>query len=83
MRWYRKAAEQGHPSALNNLGALYESGAVVPESDAEADRWMNPAGTAEPPNAQRDLSALEARTTGSQIAQAQHPADDGSTGHPK
>lgn len=26
VKWYRRAAEQGHPVALNNLGTLYRTG---------------------------------------------------------
>ncbi|HRP95467.1 MAG TPA: caspase family protein [Rhodocyclaceae bacterium] len=34
--WYRKAAEQGHPRAMINLGFLYEKGLGVPRDSAAA-----------------------------------------------
>lgn len=37
--WYRKAAEQGHVKAQNNLGLLYEKGLGVPQSETVAYDW--------------------------------------------
>lgn len=37
--WYRKAAEQGHASAQNNLGVCYVRGNGVPQSFTEAVKW--------------------------------------------
>lgn len=39
--WYRKAAEQGHAKAQNNLGVLYEEGLGVPQSDEDAFAWFS------------------------------------------
>ena len=39
MKWYRKAADQGHASAQNNLGIMYATGQGVPQNDAEAVKW--------------------------------------------
>jgi hypothetical protein len=38
-RWYRRAAEQGHAGAQNNLGLLYEEGRGVEQDLSEAGRW--------------------------------------------
>lgn len=39
--WYRKAAEQGNPSAELNLGFLYANGQGVPQDTAEAYFWFD------------------------------------------
>jgi TPR repeat protein len=39
MSWYRKAAEQGHAEAQNELGWMYAYGPFVPQDYAEAVRW--------------------------------------------
>ena len=43
VRWYRKAAEQGHAHAQNNLGLMYYKGLGVAQDDAEAGRWFRKA----------------------------------------
>ena len=37
--WYRTAAEQGDPSAQNNLGAMYANGQGLEQSDVLAVFW--------------------------------------------
>jgi TPR repeat protein len=37
--WYRKAAEQGHADAQNNLGFSYSQGHGVPKDYAAAVSW--------------------------------------------
>jgi len=41
--WYRKAAEQGHPGAQNNLGVMYVNGRGVTKNDSEAVKWFRKA----------------------------------------
>jgi TPR repeat protein len=36
MKWYGKAAEQGYPDALFNLGLLYDKGTGVVQDSASA-----------------------------------------------
>ncbi len=43
MRWYRKAAEQGHPKATLNLGQAYGRGWGVPKDQEEAAVWYRKA----------------------------------------
>ena len=43
VKWYRKAADQGHASAQCNLGLMYDNGEGVPENDAEAVKWYRKA----------------------------------------
>ena len=39
VKWYRKAAEQGHADAQTILGMMYKEGKGVPQDDAEAVKW--------------------------------------------
>ena len=43
VKWYRKAADQGHAQAQSNLGVMYVKGEGVPENDAEAFKWYRKA----------------------------------------
>jgi len=43
VKWYRKAAEQGHALAQTNLGFMYEKGDGVPKDAAEAVKWYRKA----------------------------------------
>jgi len=43
VRWYRKAAEQGHAGAQYNLGVMYLNGQGVRQDHAEAARWFRKA----------------------------------------
>jgi TPR repeat protein len=40
VKWYRKAAEQGHSGAQNNLGIMYKGGRGVTKDDYEAVKWF-------------------------------------------
>jgi uncharacterized protein len=39
LRLFRPLAEQGHASAQNNLGGMYDNGQGVPQNYAEAMKW--------------------------------------------
>ena len=39
VKWYRRAAEQGHAWAQTMLGLKYDTGEGVPEDDVEAVKW--------------------------------------------
>jgi hypothetical protein len=43
VRLYRRAADDGNPVAMVNLGNLYATGRGVPPSDAEAVAWYRKA----------------------------------------
>ena len=43
LKWYRKAAEQGHASAQYNLGYMYEYGIGVAKDLHEARKWYQKA----------------------------------------
>jgi len=42
-KWYRKAADQKHPQALNQLGICYAHGQGVAQDDVEAAKWFHKA----------------------------------------
>ena len=41
VKWYHKAAEQGHDGAQYKLGLSYQNGKGVPQSDTDAYIWLN------------------------------------------
>ena len=43
VKWFRKAAEQGHSDAQNSLGYCYYNGEGVEEDKAEAVQWFRKA----------------------------------------
>ena len=56
--WYRRAAQQGHAAAQNNLATLYETGQGVARDAAEAARWFRLAAVQGEPHAQHSLGVL-------------------------
>ncbi len=40
-KWFRKAADQGHPEAQYNLGLAYANGQGVAQDNIQALMWMN------------------------------------------
>ena len=42
-KWFRKAAEQGHATAQNNLGVCYENGRGVAKNRLQAMKWYTQA----------------------------------------
>jgi tetratricopeptide (TPR) repeat protein len=66
-KWYRKAAEQNHAGAQNNLGFCYYYGHGVPKDSVEAVKWFRKAADqAEQGNAtaQHDLGYRYAKGLG-------------------
>ena len=57
--WYRKAAEQGHADAQNNLAARYATGTGVTKDLAEALKWYRAAAAQGHPTAGHTLQQLE------------------------
>lgn len=62
--WYRKAADQGNPSAQVYLGYMYTVGMGVPQDKAEAVRWYRRAGSAGNAEAEVNLASLYIRGDG-------------------
>lgn len=40
IRWYKKAAKQGHQEASFNLGVIFSGNKIVPQNNAKALRWL-------------------------------------------
>lgn len=55
LRWYRKAAAQGHPAAQHYLGLMYSKGLGVERDEVEAAKWIRAAAENGLPKAQNEL----------------------------
>lgn len=62
VRWYRFAAERGHPGAQNALGKIYSKGipGLVTRDDPQAERWFRRAAEQGNAEAQFNLGNLHA-----------------------
>ncbi len=75
-KWCRKAADQGHANAQNNLAVIYSHGQGVPQDYAQAHMWYNLAASRYPPGEDRDRAVknrdiVAKKMTPAQIAEAQ------------
>ena len=61
---YRKAAEAGHPAAMNNLGTSYGNGKGTPKDAAEAAHWYRKAADAGLAIAMGNLGVIYENGTG-------------------
>jgi hypothetical protein len=57
---FKKAAEQGHVDAQNNLGAMYFTGEGVNRDEKEAIKWFEKAASQGNSDAQANLDAIKA-----------------------
>jgi TPR repeat protein len=64
VKWYRKAAEQGHALAQNNLGAMYLQGMGVATDLQEAAKWYRKAADQNLAEAQYNLGLMCAQGIG-------------------
>jgi TPR repeat protein len=58
VRWFRRSADQGHPSGQANLGWMYENGRGVQRDRVEAVRWYTRAADQGDSWAQEQLDRL-------------------------
>lgn len=58
VKWYRKAAEQGHARAQRNLAACYDAGRGIIADAAEAARWYRAAALQNDSFAQYSLGLM-------------------------
>jgi len=58
VKWYRAAAEQGHPAAQYNVGVAYAEGKGIPKNYAEAHKWFTKAAGQGIPAAQYNLGVI-------------------------
>ncbi len=76
VKWYRKAAEQGHATAQYNLGVMYGNGRGVTQDYVHAHMWFNLAASRYPPGEDRDQAVenrdiVAKRMSPAQISEAQ------------
>ena len=64
VKWFRKAAEQGHSDAQNKLGCCYEEGSGVKKDLAEAAKWYRKAAEQGNAPAQYNLGVCYKSGTG-------------------
>jgi uncharacterized protein len=74
LRWYHKAAAQGHIGAINGLGSMYQDGYKVPQDFVLAHAWYNIGASLGDEKAKWERDQLARRMTPSQIAEAQSMA---------
>jgi TPR repeat protein len=58
VRWYRKAADQGHAIAQINLGSMFKNGQGVKQDFSEAMRWYRKAADQGHVDAQLNLGIM-------------------------
>jgi TPR repeat protein len=58
-KWFRKAADQGHAAAQNNLGWMYQNGRGVPQGHSEAVKWYHKAAAQGHAAARAKVKALQ------------------------
>ena len=74
VKWYSKAAEQGHAAAQSNLGLMYALGIGVPEDYVKAHMWFLISEANGDGTAAKDLANVKKRMTPAQIAKAERLA---------
>ena len=76
VKWYRKAAEQGHEYGQNNLGFCYITGEGVVKNDLEGYKWVLLAAAKGAKKAKENASIVERRLSPEQRAEAQRMATE-------
>ena len=71
VRWYLKAAEQGHAFAQASLGLMYAMGQGVPEDYIQAYAWFSLAAAQGGENAKDAKEYLTGIMTRAEITEAQ------------
>ncbi len=74
VKWYRAAAEAGHPEAQRNLGLLFAAGKGVPQDFAEAEKWLQKASARGQSGAEL-AGAIIALAKGHPLAGSTNPSD--------
>ena len=70
MSWFRKAAEQGHPRAMHDLGVIYAKGLGVPQDYVRAHMWFSLSAAQGEQMAVKTLEMAEQKMTPAQITEA-------------
>jgi TPR repeat protein len=83
LKWYQRAANQGHGRSRANLGVMYYNGDGVPKDYVEAYMWFDLALAAGFEDAVKYRSLVEEIMTPEQIAQARKRAKGWKAGAPQ
>ena len=70
VKWYRLAAEAGHPYAQFSLGDMYAAGQGLPQDLVEAYMWFALAAEAGHPTAAQYRDSVAAKLTPDRLAEA-------------
>ena len=71
MRWYRKAADQGHADAQHNLSVMYALGQGVPQDWVAAYALLNVASSKGDGNSTKARDLIANKLSPAQLRQAQ------------
>ena len=74
VKWYRKAADQGHAQAQFMLGFMYRKGRGVVKDEVEAYKWLLLAGAQGSEDAKKDYAIVERTLTAAERAEGQRLA---------
>ena len=75
MKWYKKAALQGHADAQFNLGLMYDKGHIgIPKNNETAYIWYKLSSEQGMEDAKRNFTSVEALMTTSEIERADSEA---------
>ena len=76
VKWYSKAAEQGHATVQKNLAVMYGTGEGVPEDYIKAHIWASIAKVQGAKRAVELLDIIKKQMNTDQIAKAQELATE-------
>jgi len=71
VKWFKRAAEQGHAKSQSNLGVMFYKGEGVIQDNVYAHMWWNIAASSGNKNAVKKRNIFVKRMTPAQIAEAQ------------
>jgi hypothetical protein len=83
VKWYRRAAEQGHAGAQSNLGAIYGEGQGVPQDYVLAHMWFSLAAAEGNEKAVQNRDLAEKRMTPAEMSKAERLAREWLEKHPR
>ncbi|WP_140414196.1 tetratricopeptide repeat protein, partial [Bathymodiolus platifrons methanotrophic gill symbiont] len=76
VKWFSKAARQGHASAQYNLGLMYANGQGIPQDYVMAHKYFNIAASSGVKKANKNRDSVAKLMTASQIEKAQNLASE-------
>ena len=83
LKWYAKAADQGHLDSKFNLGILYLNGNLIPQDYLQGHMWFDLAARAGDAEARTRLEDVKKAMSPEQIALSIARADNWAAAHSK